>query len=717
MSVDEQLIGLNLLEKGDYHFAAVASTGGGGGGGGGGSARRDNRVQKYFKYGFIDKKMKKNEVGYLYENQMKEVFDAFLNARQVGQGITTLPCAGATCALPDLGLVSGEFDNEAHTVSILDSNLNLCALELKTSAAADFGQIAFEAVISPRIGWRIASKSKTAAGSPLWSKAVFDGAIIPHLEKMWPLENIAKVYAAKGGPVYLKRLGFNIVVRDGAVLLKGMRPMGIGEDITTFAQMSEFFNNAGAGRWLSLYRSWYATTARSRNSDELTSQQRNAFTKYLWDNLKQEAMFYYGPDSGKFKRETPVRETEKQKKKRIGAAKTEAKRHATANMVYLMEDAKRFAGIHPQQEALRAGSAGGGGRSSRSPPAFSQPPIAARTLGGSPTREGDVDGKAADQLRRILQERFEWETHSRDAMELHIPATKETISPYYLMKGCQFIQIGSGVNVGLYSLGASITMGNKQILSFNDMIKKCQYRIRMKAGDSFFRTHDFKLAIKIVFRNTLLQKQRVNLNLSEDRNAFLGWLIGMYSQQKAMGYNYAHAFPWEVVELSLPEPLMNNRARQQAKASVVALAGLGGRRQSGASLVRGGGGGGGGGGGAASFFSPLKRGGRNQARAPTARASAQRIAAAAARASAQRIAAAAERAADQRRAAAAAAAAAATRGQANAARTARRNARERSGGYQRRTKRRKKRKRTRHKKRRKRKKPHRRRRRTRRKKY
>ena len=322
---------MTLIPKGTYKFdrrgqrVAVAAAAGG--------AVEDDRIQQYFQYGFIDKRMQKNEIGYLYENQMKEVFDAFLNTNQEGQGVTTLPCAGATCALPDLGLVSGEFDGEAQTVSILDSQLNLCALELKTSGGADFGQIAFEGVIVPQdaVRWRIASKSKTAAGSPNWSKAVFDGVIIPHLEEKWPLQRIAAIYATPDGPALpFKNGGFNIVSRQGEVLFKGMRPMGIGEDITTFTQMLDFFSNVKDGRWLTFYNGWYmALPGEYHIPDELTSQQRNSWTRILWNRLKTEAIFYYGPSSDKFIRETPAEETENQLKKRIGAAKTEAKRHAT----------------------------------------------------------------------------------------------------------------------------------------------------------------------------------------------------------------------------------------------------------------------------------------------------------------------------------------------------------------------------------------------------
>ena len=217
-----------------------------------------------------------------------------------------------------------------------------------------------------------------------------------------------------------------------------------------------------------------------------------------------------------------------------------------ANMVYLMEAAKSFAGKHPQREALRTWSAAGdarnkaGGGGGSPDVAFSHPPIAARHLGRKSHQRGEREGKSGRSITQNITRRV-WvaASDSRNAMELKIPATKQTISPYYLMKGCQFIQIGSGTEVGLYSLGGSFLIGNKQILSFNDVISNCDYRIRMKAGDSFFRAHDFKLSIKITFKNELRPSQRMNLNLSEDRNAFLGWITNMYSRNKAMGYNYS----------------------------------------------------------------------------------------------------------------------------------------------------------------------------------
>ena len=256
-------------------------------------------------------------------------------------------------------------------------------------------------------------------------------------------------------------------------------------------------------------------------------------------------------------------------------------------MINLFEGAKVYAGDHPQHEAVRPKAAGAGGATGidrlaamrvRAPhhiPQHGTLALGARTR--LVARE-----KASDQVRTILRKKFQWTSnHAGAALEIKVPATVDSIAPYYLMKGCQFIQIGDGPAAGLYSLAGAIDIGGRKILAFKDIIQNPSFRVRMKAGDNFFGRHDWKLAIKIGINTSFLQKNpdRLNLNSAADRQVFLNWIIAAFKGGEGIGYDYASPYPWNVENIQLGEKgatLRLNRREQQRQALAVAIASLGG---------------------------------------------------------------------------------------------------------------------------------------------
>ena len=170
------------------------------------------------------------------------------------------------------------------------------------------------------------------------------------------------------------------------------------------------------------------------------------------------------------------------------------------------------------------------------------------------------------------------------SFELNHQIPKGAIAPYYLLKKCQFLQIGMGTNTGLYSLGGVYTFmdgSTKYIIpSFYDSIVNGSpsLRLRLKATGSFFGAHDFKVAVKIKLNRIRGEAAAtaataaaagggggggggsssgtfINLNRANHRNAFLAHIVELAGKGQIIGIDYdaeAGGYPFKTEAMDIP---------------------------------------------------------------------------------------------------------------------------------------------------------------------
>ena len=661
--------------------------------------------------------------GYLYEKQMAAVMNAWLIKNT--QDIVVPPPAGAahdvadieiTAAIaddaqiaaaaaalfeelhkdteggaPTAAAVQADEDDEENEVNlnIQAAGTVLCALELKTSEGADFGQFAIEGVLNVAAvphtmnTWIPAENSVTYSENGEWVDQLMNYLKKKVLNR-WNLTPMSRQLqsASEEGLVWVKTKGgerlsnttltedpnfFNIKKKtNGEIVLKGttgcILPFGMSyQDLYTWLIMiqDEMWREWIPTKWNEIQsppgktrpstipdvpaavvasaaaHNPLGATFITENGDEKWNKQvssafSTALTKKMWEANQFNAaeLVYWQENLNALAEENPY------KWNPSGVNKQEKIKARFQRMLAEQFQADMLRKAHVYfKEGCVGGSCGevrGGGGGGAAAAAAAVP--SAASLGAEGTR---CELQSAASKREFIKI---FDAPRGTSFELNLPISKGAIAPYYLLKKCQFLQIGMGNNTGLYSLGGVYTFmdgSTKYIIpSFYDSIvdSSPSLRLRLKPTGSFFGAHDFKVAVKIKLnratgrRAAAKQSERklsgaagggggggdggsrkkkqkkdndpaiafLNLNLANHRNAFLAHIVELARTDQIIGIVYdANGYPFKTAAINIPINW------QQIKTYAIKYVSTSlGDSSSGETGGRGGGGGGGGGGGA-----------------------------------------------------------------------------------------------------------------------